>query len=68
MGVNEGGDEIRRDSNGNPYGGGRPTNNDVETTREGKVIRENLKEYILSQNCTRPSTNWYRENNRILDG
>lgn len=67
IGVQGGEDDIRRDANGNPSVGGRPTNTEAEATREGKSIRESLRDYISSQDGTRPPSNWYRENNRVFD-
>lgn len=68
VGVHGGEDDIRLDDNGNPYLGGHPTNIEAETTTcEGKAIRENIKEYIAKEECSRPPSNWYRENNRVFD-
>ena len=67
VGVHGGEDEIRLDANGNPCLGGRPTNIEAETTREGKTIREKIKAYITREERTRPQSNWYRENNRVFD-
>ena len=67
VGVHGGENDIRRDANGNPSLGGRPTNLEAETTREGKTIRDRLKDFFQSQDCTRPPSNWYRENNRVFD-
>ena len=59
--------ELRRDANGMVSVGGRPTNLEAETTREGKSLREKLRDQIRSQDCHRPSKNWFRTNNRVLD-
>ena len=67
MGVQGGEDDIRRDANGNPSVGGRPTNAEQITTREGKSIRDSIRDYIASEERIRPPSNWYREKNRVLD-
>ena len=67
VGVDGGELELRRDANGMVSVGGRPTNLDLETTREGKYLREKLRDHINSQDCHRPASNWFRANNRALD-
>jgi len=67
VGVQGGEDDIRRDSNGNPSVGGRPFNAELMTTREGKSIRDSIRDYISAEERVRPPSNWYREKNRVFD-
>ena len=66
VGVHGGEDDVRRDSDGNPLVGGRPTAVQTQTTNEGKSIRERLEEFVQSQGCFCPTVNWRHESNRVF--
>ena len=66
-GVHGGEEDIRRDADGNPLTGGRPTNVEVSTTQEGRAIRDSLRDYLAAEGAERPASNWYRSNNRVLE-
>ena len=67
VGVHGGELDVRRDRQGNPSQGGRPSANEAQSNAEGKSMRKRLKSYMMSQRCERPATNWYRVNNRVMD-
>ena len=46
VGVDGGELELRRDPNGMVSVGGRPTNLDLETTREGKSLRQKIRDHV----------------------
>ncbi|KAL7544549.1 hypothetical protein ACHAWF_007926 [Thalassiosira exigua] len=66
-GVNGGEEELRRDAEGNPLLGGRPSNAEVLTSAEGRACRNMIRDYIESQGGERPAANWFRSQNRTLD-
>jgi hypothetical protein len=59
--------DNRLDILGNPLVGGRLTNEDAGATSCGKDIRDKLRDYISSRGFICPKSNWYRDNNRVLE-
>ena len=67
VGVHGGEMDVRRGQDGNPVVGGRPTLKEQAVRSEGLSLRQKLKDFIQRQRCERPSSNWFRKNNRVLD-
>lgn len=65
-GVHGGEEDLRLDSNGNMYAGGRPTKDESAATKCGEKLRDELKKSIEDQGLKRPPTNWYKLNNRVF--
>ena len=59
--------DVRRGQDGNPVVGGRPTSKEQAVRSEGLSVRQKLKDFMQRQRCERPSSNWFRQNNRVLD-
>ena len=70
-GVNGGEEELCRDDAGAQYVGrvnrGRPTHVETTTALEGKGVRDKVRDYIVVEGGMRPPSNWYKENNRMMD-
>ena len=67
FGVHGGEQDIRLGADGSRLIGGRPTKDDSNSTDHGKNLRNMLREFITDQRLQRPRTNWYRENNRVME-
>ena len=67
FGVNGGEEDIRREADGTPAHGGRPFNNELQSTKEGRSIRDRLRDYVRVEDGVRPPTNWYRDHNRVFE-
>jgi len=66
-GVHGGEEDDRRDSNGNPLVGGRPSNLSKALADVGRKVRDTLCKDIESKKLVRPKINWFRHNNRVVD-
>ena len=70
-GVDGGEEELCQDHAGVQYEGrmamGRPTHVESRTTLEGKGVRDKVRNYVVAEGGTRPHSNWYKENNRIME-
>jgi hypothetical protein len=67
VGVHGGEREVRRNEDGTVFQGGRPSQIESQTTKEGKDFRDRLRDFISYEGGVRPRSNWYRENNRFLN-
>ncbi len=67
FGVHGGEEDDRRDSNGLPLAGGRPTNLSKRLTDFGRDIRNTLCKDIHERKLVRPKINWFRDKNRVLE-
>jgi hypothetical protein len=67
FGVNGGEEDICRRADGSPDLGGRPYVNEVQSTKEGRSIRDRLRDYVRAEEEVRPPTNWYRDHNRVFE-
>ena len=59
--------DIRRDDDFNPSGGGRPKVDEAYSEVVGRRWRDNVRDEISRRGLIRPHTNWYRSNNRVYD-
>lgn len=65
-GVHGGEEDDRLDVEGNKLVGGRPNKEESESNKYGKNLRQMLCNHIRDENLTRPRSNWFRENNRVI--
>ena len=66
-GVHGGEEDERLDAEGNSLVGGRPHKAEVESREYGMKFRTKTMEDIKQKRLTRPRSNWYQVNNRVLD-
>jgi hypothetical protein len=66
-GVYGGEEDVRRNNDGSIYRGGRPILVESICTEYGKQWRNNHRDDIRRQGLVRPSTNWFRTNNRAFE-
>ena len=66
-GVFGGEDEEKRDEQGNRLVGGRPKRDELMSRKHGISQRDMLRDEISRRRLVRPATNWYKDNNRVLD-
>ena len=66
-GMFGGEDEERWDGNGNKLVGGRPANRELQSKAHGKQMRYLLRDEFSRLSLACPPTNWYKENNRVLN-
>ena len=66
-GVHGGEEDIRRDEDGNPLRGGRPSRAETQSTQVGQSWRDRHRDRISAQGLVRPRSNWYRVNNRVFE-
>lgn len=67
-GVHGGEDDDKLDKNGNVLLSGRPKKGESDCAEHGKKLRKTLCNDIAERKLVRPKTNWYQENNRVLEG
>jgi len=67
-GVHGGEEDTRQDANGNRLVGGRPSNAETLSTKNGRICRDAHCDEIARVRFVRPKSNWYRVNNRVLEG
>jgi hypothetical protein len=67
MGVHGGEEDERRDERGNRFAGGRPLSAETEAREIGMAMRNVIRDELMRTNFTRPLSNFYRINNRILN-
>ena len=60
-------EDVRRNEDGSIFMGGRPNCAEAASTEVGKDWRNLHRDKIRNQGLVRPSTNWYRVNNRLFD-
>ena len=66
-GVYGGEQEIRRNDYFDQSRGGRPKAEEADSEAVGRWWRDSIRDEITRRRLVRPSTNWYRSNNRIHD-
>jgi len=66
-GIYGGEEDIRRNDDGSILCGGRPRRSEAVSTSVGKIWRDQHRDEISRQGLMRPSTNWYRTNNRLFE-
>ena len=66
-GVFGGEDEEKRDAQGNKLVGGRPRKNELMSRKHGITQRDMLRDDIRQRQLVQPATNWYKNNNRLLE-
>ena len=67
FGVHGSEEDICREADGTPVRGGRPFNNKLQSTKEGRSIRDRLRDYVRAEDGVRPPKKWYRDNNRVFE-
>jgi hypothetical protein len=65
--VHGGEEDERRDERGNRVVGGRPLSTETKAKEIGMAMRNAIQNELVRTNFTRPASNFYRSNNRILD-
>ena len=66
-GVYGGEQDVRRNLDGCIFQGGRPARTESNCAAVGKLWRDRHRDEIARQGLVRPSTNWYRSNNRVFE-
>ena len=66
-GVYGGEEDVRRNNDGSLYRGGRPILVESICTEYGRQWRNNHRDDICRQGLVRPSSNWFRTNNRAFE-
>ena len=67
VGVHGGEEDERRDESGNRIIGGRPLSSETESREIGMAMRNAIRYELVRTNFSRPSSNFYRSSNRILN-
>ena len=66
FGVNGGEEDMRREADGTPAHGGWPFNIELQSTKEGRSLRDRLQDYVCAEDGVRPPTNWYPDHNSSM--
>ena len=67
VGVHGGEEDERHDERGNRFIGGRLHSAETEAREIGMAMRNAIRDELARTNFTRPPSNFYRSNNRILN-
>jgi len=67
VGVHGGEEDERRDERGNKLIGRRPLSAETEAKEIGMTMRNAIRDELDRTNFSRPPSNFYRSNNRILN-